>query len=143
MTDFESALVEGQDRGLIRVPITDQLDAGKAAHRGDLNQGLLHGWVAEGIPLLQQMTAQHRGQRVGRPAALLAGLWIVGLDQIEQSLPGTTASISERNFSGRVTDQLVKISCASTALPGACLLQTFSKAALILGSSSAHCYEYL
>ena len=33
-------LAESQDRRLIRDPVTDQLDAGKAAHGGYLNQGL-------------------------------------------------------------------------------------------------------
>ena len=33
-------VAESQDRRLIRDPVTDQLDAGKAAHGGYLNQGL-------------------------------------------------------------------------------------------------------
>ena len=37
----------GQDRGLIRDPIADQLDAGKAAHGGHLDQCLFHGRIAE------------------------------------------------------------------------------------------------
>ena len=65
-------VAEGQDRGLIRDPITDQLDAGKAAHGGHLDQGLFHGWVAERIPMLQQVDAQHHRQWIRRPAALLA-----------------------------------------------------------------------
>jgi hypothetical protein len=51
-------VAEGEDRGLIRDSITDQLDAGKAAHRGHLDQGLLHGLITEGIQLLQQLSAQ-------------------------------------------------------------------------------------
>lgn len=81
-------MAEGQDRGSIRGPITDQLDADKVAHGRNLNQGLLHDWVAERIPLLLQVNPQHRGQRLGRPAALFAGLWVVGLNQIEKGLPG-------------------------------------------------------
>lgn len=81
-------VAEGQDRCLIRDSITDQLDAGKAAHRGHLDQSLLHGRVAERIPLLQKVDAQHAGQRIGRPAALIGGLGVVGLDQVDQRLPG-------------------------------------------------------
>jgi hypothetical protein len=40
-------VAEGQDRRLIRDPVADQLDAGKAAHGGHLDQGLFHGRVAE------------------------------------------------------------------------------------------------
>ena len=59
---------EGQDRGLIGDPIADQLDAGKGAHVGHLDQGLLHGWVAQRIPLLHKMNPQHGGQRIGKTA---------------------------------------------------------------------------
>lgn len=38
---FLQQVAEGQDRRLIRDPVTDQLDAGKAAHGGHLDQGLL------------------------------------------------------------------------------------------------------
>ncbi len=44
-------VAEGEDRGLIRDPIADQLDAGKPAHRGHLDQGLSHGRIAEGMLL--------------------------------------------------------------------------------------------
>ena len=81
-------VAEGQDRGLIRDPVADQLDAGKAAHGGHLDQGLFHGWVAERIPLLQQVDPQHRRQRVRRPTSLLAALGVMGLDQVDQRLPG-------------------------------------------------------
>jgi len=80
-------VAEGQDRRLIRDPITDQLDTGKAAHCGYLDQGLFHGRVAERLPLLQQVDPQHGGQRIGRPTAFLAGLGVVGLDQVDQPLP--------------------------------------------------------
>ena len=79
---------EGQDRGLIRDPVTDQLDAGKTPHGGDLDQGLFHRRIAEGIPLLQQVDAEHRRHWVRRPPAFLAGLGIVGLDKGDQCLPG-------------------------------------------------------
>ena len=60
-------------------PVADQLDAGKAAHGGNLDQGLFHGRVTEGVPLLQQVNAKQRCQRVGRPAAFLARFWVVGV----------------------------------------------------------------
>jgi hypothetical protein len=37
--------------------------------------------------LLQQMNAQHRCQRIGRPAAFLARLGVVRLGQIDECLP--------------------------------------------------------
>ena len=43
---------EVQDRGLIRNPIADQIDAGKPAHGWHLDQGLFHRWIAEQIPLM-------------------------------------------------------------------------------------------
>jgi hypothetical protein len=77
---FFQQMAEAQDRSLIRDSVTDQLDAGKAAHGGDLNQGVFHGRLAERIPLLQEMNPQHGCQLVRRPAAFLAGLGVVGLD---------------------------------------------------------------
>ena len=81
-------VAEGEDRGLIRDPIADQLDAGKATHGGYLDQGLLHRRIAQGIPLLQQVNAQHRRQGVRRAAAFLVRFGVVGLNQIDQCLPG-------------------------------------------------------
>jgi len=80
---------EGQDRGLIRNPIADQFDAGKAAHGGHLDQGLFHRWIAERIPLLQQVDAQQllcrslrlRRQGIWRAATFLARLGVVRFDQ--------------------------------------------------------------
>jgi len=37
-------VAKGQDRCLIRDPVADQLDAGKATHGGHLDQGLLQ-WL--------------------------------------------------------------------------------------------------
>ena len=62
-------VAEGQDRRLIRDPVADQLDAGKAAHGGHLDQGLFHSRIAQRIPLLQQVDPKHGAQRIGRPAA--------------------------------------------------------------------------
>ena len=89
-------MAEGEDRGLVRDPNADQLNAGKAAHGGHINQGLFHGRIAERIPLLLQMDAQQllrrslrlRCQRIGRPAAFLASLGVVRLDQMDQGMPG-------------------------------------------------------
>ena len=78
---------ERQDRGLIRDSVTDQGNAGKAAHRRQLDQRILHRRIAEVVPLLQQMDPQHRLQWVGRPAALAAGPGVVGLNQIDQHFP--------------------------------------------------------
>jgi len=77
----------GEDRGLIREPIADQLDACKAANGGRLDQGLFHRRVGEGLTLVQQMNAQHRCQRIGSAAAFLVRLGVVRLDKIEESLP--------------------------------------------------------
>jgi hypothetical protein len=54
-------MVEGQNHGLIGDPITVQLDARKTEYRGHLNQGLLHGRVADRIPLLQLVDAEQCG----------------------------------------------------------------------------------
>ena len=85
---FLQQVAEGQDRGLIWDPVTDQLDAGKTPHGGDLDQGLFHRRVAERVPVLQKMDPQHGGQRIGRPASFFARLGVVGLDQVDQRLPG-------------------------------------------------------
>ena len=78
----------GQDRGLIRDQVADEIDAGKAAHDGHLNQGLFHGRIAEGVSLLQEMDPQHCGQRIGRPVAFLAHFGVVGSSRAIQRLPG-------------------------------------------------------
>ena len=77
-----------QNRGLIRDPIADHVDPCETAHRRHLDQRVLHGWIAEVVPLLQKMDVQHSCQRIGRPPTLGADLGIVGLDQIKQRFPG-------------------------------------------------------
>ena len=84
---FLQQLAEGQDRRLIGDPIADQLDASKAAHGGHLDQRIFHRWITEAVPLLQQVNPQHGGQRIRRPAAFLAGLGVVGFDQLDKRLP--------------------------------------------------------
>lgn len=73
-------MAESEDRGLVRDPIADQLNAGKAKHSGNLNQGLFHGRIAERITLLLKIDAQNPCQRIERAAAFLAPLGVVRLD---------------------------------------------------------------
>ncbi len=80
-------MAEGDDRRFIRNPVADQIDPNELPNGGHLDKGLLHGWIAEEIPLLLQVDTQHGGHRIGRAAALLAGLWVVGLNQFDQRLP--------------------------------------------------------
>lgn len=77
-------LPERKDRGLIRDPVADQSDAGKATHDGYLDQRILHRWIAEVIPLLQEMNPKQYLQWVGRPAGFAACLGVEQLNQIEQ-----------------------------------------------------------
>ena len=62
-------MAERQDQGLMKDPITDWFDTGKAAHVVDLDHFHLHGWGAERIPLLLEMLAQHCGPRIYRTPA--------------------------------------------------------------------------
>jgi hypothetical protein len=73
-------MANGHDRGLIRYPVTDEVEPRKPMHRRQLNQRILHGWIAEVISLLHQMDPEHCLQRIGRATALRAGLGAVGLD---------------------------------------------------------------
>jgi len=50
---------ERQDRGLIRDPIADHVDPSETAHCRHLDQRILHRWIAEDVPLLQQVDTQH------------------------------------------------------------------------------------
>lgn len=74
-------VTERQNRGLIRDSVADHVDPRETAHRRHLDQRILHRWIAEVIPLLRQVNAQHVCQRIGRPTTLGAGLGIVRLDQ--------------------------------------------------------------
>ena len=80
-------MAEGLDHGLIRDPITDMLDAIKAALARHLDQGSLHGRVAKRIPLPKQGDAQHADELIGRPTAFLPCLGVVEFDQLDQHLP--------------------------------------------------------
>ena len=79
-------VAECQDGGLIRDPIADQLDSGKAAHCGNLDQGLFHRRIAERIPLLKQVNGQHRRKWVRRPTTFLARFGVVRLDHADECL---------------------------------------------------------
>ncbi len=48
-------VAEAEDRGFIRDPVSDQVDACKSPHRRHLNQRILHCRVAEVVPLQDQM----------------------------------------------------------------------------------------
>ena len=85
---------ERENCGLIRAPVTDHVDHDETTHRRHLDQRILHRWIAEVVPLLEQVDAQHGCQRIGRAIILGAGLWIVGLNQIKQRFHRTTFSIS-------------------------------------------------
>jgi hypothetical protein len=74
---------------------------------GHLDQCLFHCWVAERIPLLQEMEPQQPlrasqglgGKRIELQSNVLADFGVVGLSQVEQRLPGYHHSISGRNLS--------------------------------------------
>ena len=51
-------VLEGEDRGLMRDPITDHVDPSEASHGRYLNQRILHRWIAQVVPLLLQMDPQ-------------------------------------------------------------------------------------
>lgn len=79
---------EGQDRGLVGNSVADHVDPCKSTDGRHLDQRLFHTWIAERIPLLHQMNSQHGGQDVGRAPTLIACFRVMGLDQIDQCLPG-------------------------------------------------------
>ena len=81
-------LPQAKDRGLIRDPISDHADPSETRHDVHLVQAILHRWIIEELPLLQQADPQHPGQRVWRGPILLAGPGIVRLDQIDQGVTG-------------------------------------------------------
>jgi len=76
---------EVEDRGLVR-DVVQPAQAGKAAHHRHLVQRLFHARVAQRVPLLQEVDAQHRRQGIRLPAAL-AHLRVVRCDQRQQCVP--------------------------------------------------------
>ena len=81
-------MAEAEDRGFIRDPVADQVDARTTTLRRHLDQRILHCWITAVVPLLQQVNPQHGFQRVGRAAPFGTSLGVVGLNQINQRLPG-------------------------------------------------------
>lgn len=79
---------ERHNLSLIWDPVAEHVDPGKPAHGRHFDQGILHCWISERIPLLHQVDPQQRDQRIGRTAAFAAGLGVMGLDQGDQGLPG-------------------------------------------------------
>ena len=49
---------ERDNRCLIRDPVADHVDPCETAHRRHLDQRILHCWIAEVVPLQQQMDSQ-------------------------------------------------------------------------------------
>ena len=78
-------VTEVEDRRLVR-DVGKPAQLREAAHHRRVVQGFFHRRVAERVPLLQEMDAQHRRQRV-RLAAGTAQLRVVRLDQRQQRLP--------------------------------------------------------
>jgi hypothetical protein len=64
---------------VIRDTVADQIDAANVAYGWHLDQGVFHGWIAEGVPLLKPVNPQHCGKLIGMPPALLAGFGVEGL----------------------------------------------------------------
>ena len=52
-------MAEAEDRGFIRDTHADQDDPREATHRRNLNQCILHRWIAEVVPLLHQVNPQN------------------------------------------------------------------------------------
>ena len=80
-------VVEGQNRRLVWDPLADQVDPRKPAHRRHLDQGVLHGRVAQRVPVLHQVDPQHGLVCIGRSLSLGACLRVERLNQINQRLP--------------------------------------------------------
>ena len=76
---------EVHDRGVFRNRRT-QRQACKLAHGGDFVARFLHGGIAQGKPVLQQMNAQHGLQCVRLSTATSLG--VERFDQAEQACPG-------------------------------------------------------
>jgi len=89
--DFSERAATKECRSHVGLPlgclIADHVDPCKSAHHRCLDQPILHRWIAEVVPLLQKIDAQHGCQRIGRTITVGADLGIVGLDQINQCFP--------------------------------------------------------
>ena len=72
----------------MRDPFADKVVSCKTTHRRRLNQRILDRWITEVVPLLHQMDPEHGLQRANITSALATGWGMVGLDQIDEILPG-------------------------------------------------------
>jgi hypothetical protein len=81
-------VAEVVDCGLVRNAVVAQLDPGKAAHRVTVVEHLLRHRIAQSIPILKEVDAQHGLNRHRWAPALRAGLRIVRCDQPHQPSPG-------------------------------------------------------
>jgi len=79
-------MAEGQERYLVRDTIGAQLDAGKAAHGGQLDQGIFLRRFTEQVALLQEMKSQEGVQGLSWQGNLLAHFRVVGRDRNDQGL---------------------------------------------------------
>ena len=72
---------EIEDGGLVRNTIIAQLDPGKTAHRLAVLEAFLGHGIAQRVPALQEVHAQHRLERHRRAAARGARLRIERVNQ--------------------------------------------------------------
>lgn len=77
-------MAEVENRRLVR-HLIQPADLGETAHRHRVVQGFFRRWIAQRIPLLQKVDAQHRFQPI-RLAPRLPRLRVVRLDQRQQVL---------------------------------------------------------
>jgi hypothetical protein len=80
-------VAEVEDCCLVRNTIIAQLDPGKAAHRLTVIERLLGHQIAQGIPILKKVDAQHRLQQYRWTSALRSDFRIMRRDQSQQTAP--------------------------------------------------------
>lgn len=80
-------VAEGQNRGLIRDTLADHVDPRETSHGRYLNQGVLHRWITQEVPVLQQVDPEHGFQWGGWAASFGTSLGVVTLNQFDQRLP--------------------------------------------------------
>lgn len=83
-----------------RTNLVPEVDVDKAPHRFYVVEDYFRCWVAEVEPAQEKVDSEHPLQPNRWTTSF--GLGIEGSDERAEILPGTTASISERNFSRRV-----------------------------------------
>lgn len=77
-------VTKGKDSGLIEDQVTYKVNAGNATLGRHLIQGLFNWRMSEGISPVHQVDPQHGGQWIRVSATLLAGLGVMGINQIEK-----------------------------------------------------------